>query len=182
MTDQETRRLAEPGCASPDAVLSNTITTFMRGDRQDRLTADAIETRLRDVMAGYASDPAKGDMLLQVACAQASDPLPLYRVLYKFYNRLRRFEVAGDYAARALSEAARQGGLPQDYADWTREHIAGLKPHLASQVLLALKATAFIALRSGDESGARPCLAKLAELDPEDGSGVSVVMSLADGA
>jgi hypothetical protein len=132
-------------------------------------------------MAGYAADPAKADLLLQVACAQAEDPLPLYRVLYKFYNRMRRFELARDYAARALAEAARQAGLPQSYADWTPAQLAGADPAIASQALLALKALAFISLRNGDEAGARPWLEKLGQLDPEDGSGVSVVQALAAG-
>ncbi len=149
---------------------------------QDGLTAEAVDASLREAMAGYSADPAKADLLLQVACTQAADPLPLYRVLYKFYNRMRRFDVARDYASRALAEAARQGGLAQDPAGWTRAHLAGTDPLIASQALLALKALAFIALRSGDEAGARPCLAKLAALDPEDGSGVSVVQALMEGA
>jgi hypothetical protein len=130
-------------------------------------------------MAGYAADPAKADLLLQVACAQAPDPLPLYRVLYKFYNRQRRFELARDYAARALAEAARQAGLPENCADWTPAQLAEAAPAIVSQALLALKALAFISLRNGDQAAARPWLEKLGQLDAEDGSGASVVQALA---
>lgn len=132
-------------------------------------------------MAAYAEDPAKADLLLQVACTRAANPLPLYRILYKFYNRQRRFDMAQDYAHRALAEAARQGGLALRFGDWRREDFGTVDPTMASQALLALKALAFIALRAGDEASADPFLTKLAELDPEDGSGASVVAALAAG-
>lgn len=35
-------------------------------------------------MAEYAQGPARGDFLIQYACSQAADPLPFYRVIYKF--------------------------------------------------------------------------------------------------
>jgi hypothetical protein len=106
--------------------------------------------------------------------------LPLLRVVYKFYNRQRRFDLAGTFARRALEAAARQGGLPAEPGAWTREALGAADPDLASQALLALKATAFIALRRGDPASAERPLALLARLDPEDGSGVSVVSALAE--
>lgn len=144
------------------------------------LTETAIPEAVRAALANYASDPASADLLFQVASVDAADPLPLLRTLYKFYNRQRRFDLARDYATRALAEAARQAGLQRGYAEWTREHLAKADPLVASQALLALKALAFIALRSGDKADAKPCLEKLTELDPEDGSGVSVVQALAE--
>ncbi len=139
----------------------------------------ATEDLLRQALVSYAADPIQGDFILQVACAQAADPLPLYRTLYKFYNRQRRFDLAMDFAQRALAEAVRQANLPADYSAWTRDRLAEADPLVASQALLALKAQAFITLRGGDETGASGFLEKLRELDPEDGSGVSVVLALA---
>jgi len=136
------------------------------------------ESLLAEAMAGYREDPLRGDFLIRCACAQAADPLPLLRTAYKFYNRQRRFDLAQDCAARALQEAARQAGLPTGFETWTREHLLRMDATLASQALLALKALAFIALRGGDEAAARPYLDRLVQLDPEDGSGASVVAAL----
>jgi hypothetical protein len=133
---------------------------------------------LAQAMARYREDPARGDFLIHYACLQAADPLPLQRIAYKFYNRQRRFDLAQDFARRALHEAARQAGLSPEFATWTRGLLARCDTTLASQTLLALKALAFISLRAGNEAAARPYLDRLAQLDPEDGSGASVVAAL----
>ena len=139
--------------------------------------ADAL---LAQAMAGYRADPVKGDFLLNYACTQAADPLPLYRVITKFYNRQRRFDQSQDFARRALAEAGRQCGLPDDPQTWRREHLPAWNTLPASQALLALKAMAFIALRREDRTLATRYLAVLTALDAEDGSGASVVSALAD--
>ncbi len=139
--------------------------------------ADAL---LSQAMAGYRADPVKGDFLLNYACTQAADPLPLYRVVTKFYNRQRRFEQAQDFARKALAEAGRQCGLPDDPETWRRDHLPAWDTALASHALLSLKAMAFIALRREDQALAARYLAVLTALDIEDGSGASVVSAMAD--
>lgn len=140
----------------------------------------AAETLLAQAMAEYREDPTRGDFLIHFACAPAADPLPLQRIAYKFFNRQRRFDMAQAFAQRALLEAGRQAGLPASYETWTRAHLAQADGSLSSHALLALKALAFIGLRAGDEAAARPYLDRLAQLDPEDGSGVSVIAALMD--
>ncbi len=152
----------------------------MTEDGEAEILPEAVDGLVRQAMADYRSDPVGSDFLLRYACSQAADPLPLYRVLYKFYNRQRHFEPAGEFARAALDEAARRGDLPADVADWSPEMLDDLEPGLASQVLLALKALAFIGLRGGDEAGAGRHLEILQRLDPADGSGVSVVTALAE--
>ena len=141
---------------------------------------DAAETLLSQAMADYREDPARGDFLFHCACAQVADPLPLQRIAYKFYNRQRRFDLAHDFAQCALLEAGRQAGLPIGFETWTRGDLLQAEGSLASHALLALKALAFIGLRAGNEAAARPYLDRLAQLDPEDGSGVSVISALMD--
>ena len=141
---------------------------------------DAADALLRQAMAEYGLDPERGDFLMQYACTQAADPLPLYRVIYKFYNRQRRFELAREFAIRALEEAGRQGSLPVDPEEWTLEGLSSIGDDVASHALLALKASSFIAFRQGDAAEGERFLAILSALDPEDGSGVSVVSALAD--
>ncbi len=142
---------------------------------------DDLPDTVRAALVDYASDPARADLILRVACADSADPLPLYRVLYKFYNRQRRFEIARDYATFALADAAQRAGLPADCTTWTADRLSQTDPGLASQALLAIKAQAFLALRCARPEAARPLLAALARLDPSDGSGASVVQALADG-
>lgn len=139
----------------------------------------AVAGLVREAMVEYRRDPARADFMLNYACSQTADPLSLYRVLYKFYNRQRRFDLAHDFAGRALAEAARQSGLPPEPGHWTGSALAAADPLLASQCLLALKALAFVALRRGDEAGSAVHLDHLRRLDPEDGSGASVVAALA---
>lgn len=135
---------------------------------------------LQQAMADYRLDPVRGDFLLQFACTQATDPLPLYRVIVKFYNRQRRFDQAQEFAARALAEAGRQCGLPEDPEHWRRALLPAWDTLSASQALLSLKAMAFVALRREDTATAARYLAILTTLDLEDGSGASVVSALAD--
>lgn len=140
---------------------------------------EAAETLLTQAMAEYrADDPARGDFLIHFAATQSANPLHLQRIAYKFYNRQRRFDLAHDFARCALLEAGRQAGLPAAFESWTPRHLAQADPSLASHALLALKALAFINLRAGNQAAARPYLDHLARLDPEDGSGASVVAAL----
>lgn len=132
-------------------------------------------------MALYPGDPQQADFLLAFAVTQAPNAPGLYRTLYKFYHRQRRFDLARDYAARGLEVAARLCRLPRDWRAWTAEALAAADPLPASQALLALKALAFISLRRGDEATARLILEHLARLDPTDGAGASVVAALAAG-
>lgn len=138
----------------------------------------AVETLLSEGMACYAQDPQRGDFLIHFACVQSPTTLALLRIAYKFYNRQRRFDLARDLAGRALAEAARQAGMDAHFHGWSRTAWNQHDPLLFSQALLALKALAFLALRDGMEAAARPYLDTLLRLDPEDGSGASVVEAL----
>ncbi|MDD5365656.1 MAG: hypothetical protein PHR30_09975 [Gallionellaceae bacterium] len=152
----------------------------MTDEDADDTLPGPVAAVVREAMAKYQGDPERGDFMLEYACSQSVDPLPLYRVLYKFYNRQRRFDRAYDYAGRALAGAADLCNLTGPPEAWARRHLAGADPMLASQVLLALKALSFISLRRGDEAGSERYLTTLSRLDPEDGSGVSVVTALAE--
>ncbi len=147
---------------------------------ESRLSEDTLPEPIRRALQDYARHPENADLLFQVACAQADNPLPLYRLLYKFYNRQRRFDLARDYARRALAEAARRGGLTSAPETWRASDLLGLDSTNASQLRLALKAQAFLALRAGDHAASKRPLDILLRLDPEDGSGASVVSALAD--
>lgn len=136
-----------------------------------------IDRRLRD--AAYVDAPRAETLLLD---AQHIDPecLPVYFALYKFYFYRSRLADAERIALRALETAARQGRFPAnwmvltlDAADWSDVHSP------AHFYLFSLKALAFIRLRQRRVPEARALLDKLAELDPLDQVGASVISSLA---
>jgi tetratricopeptide (TPR) repeat protein len=137
---------------------------------------------LERAMQSYA-DSQLAETLLWQAQHQAPHALPVYFSLYKFYFYKGNLEQAELAARMALLEAARQGGfnaywhgLHKDSADWADYAAA---PHF---YLFSLKALAFIRLRLGDTAESSAILAKLAELDPADSVGASVIRSIAEGA
>lgn len=141
----------------------------------------ALQELVRQGMARHLADPAGGEFIFHYALSQAPEALPLYRVLYKFCNRRRRFDAAYDFATQGLAVAARQAGLSEDWQDWTSAMVSGSDFRLGSHLLLSLKAMAFIELRRGRNDEAERLLERLARLDSSDGIGASVVAALAAG-
>lgn len=142
----------------------------------------AVDQRLTMAAASYRDATTAEVLLLD---AQSLDPtcLPVYYALYKFYFYRSRLAEAEHITMQALVAAARQAGFP---AEWQR-----LTPHSADWAatsepqhfyLFSLKALAFIRLRLGRADEARAILAKLAELDPLDTVGASVIRALATAA
>jgi len=126
-------------------------------------------------------DTAAAEKSLLEAIAAAPKCLGTYFSLYKFYFYKRRLADAERVALRALEVAAAQAGFDHN---WTR-----LSPSSAAWsnvegpqhfYLFTLKALAFIRLRSGQTGSALMVLAKLFELDPDDGVGGSVIRDLAE--
>jgi tetratricopeptide (TPR) repeat protein len=137
-----------------------------------------VDLRLTMAAATYRDAKTAEVLLLD---AQSLDPtcLPVYFALYKFYFYRSRLAEAERITLQALAAAARQAGFSEV---WQR-----LTPHTADWAatdepqhfyLFSLKALAFIRLRLGRAEEARAILAKLAELDPGDSVGASVIRAL----
>jgi|SRR5208282_4221810 len=115
--------------------------------------------------------------------ARQLDPLCLatYFALYKYYFWRRRLAEAEEAARGALAAAASVGGFP---ADWQKLNRASVDWQALDGpercYLFSLKALAFIRLRRGAMDDGRALLAKLAEIDPCDQVGASVVRGIAD--
>jgi hypothetical protein len=128
--------------------------------------------------AAAAQGAARG-ALLWTAQALSPQCLACYYALYKHHAGRREFEQAEAAARRGLAEAARQGGLPEDWR--------GVAPSAAVDFsrngpprfwLFTLKALAFIHLRSGRPEGAAELLAQIQQLDPQACTGSEVTASL----
>jgi len=125
----------------------------------------------------------EAERLLWEAHRTSPEALPVYFSLYKFYFYKGDLDNAELAACMALLAAAQQGAFNADWreltpasADWTRYDSP------AHFYLFSLKALAFIRLRQRDRGEALAILAKLAEIDPADSVGASVIRTIAEGA
>lgn len=137
---------------------------------------------LEQATQAYA-DTDEAERLLWQAHRASPDALPVYFSLYKFYFYRGDLENAELAARMALLAAAQQGAFSADWqeltadsADWTQYQAP------AHFYLFSLKALAFICLRQDKRPEAEAILGKLAEIDPADSVGASVIRSIAEGA
>ena len=137
---------------------------------------------LREAAAAYA-DTTTAEPLLWQAQALAPDCLTVYFALYKFYFYKGQLRDAERVTRLGLETAARLGGID---ADWSRlTQVSGTDWQKSDSpqhfYLFTLKALAFIRLRQGERAESRAILDKLAELDPMDRVGASVIRALVGG-
>ncbi|MGE0113789.1 MAG: hypothetical protein AB7T07_02730 [Steroidobacteraceae bacterium] len=142
-----------------------------------------INQCLQDAAVYYHADAAHAEELLLKAYAQDPDCLPVYFALYKFYFYKRRLSDAERITVTALDKAAALGGFEPDWRQLTL-HSAPWNDinHPAHFYLFSLKALAFIRLRLGHPDESHLLLEKLAQLDPHDQVGGSVIRTLAAGS
>jgi hypothetical protein len=143
-------------------------------------TSEEIDRRLRDATL---ADEERAEVLLLEARELDSGCLPVYFALYKFYFYRSRLAEAEQITLAALETAARQGGFAPDW----RELDVDTAPWSQASgpirfYLFSLKALAFIRLRRGAPDEADAILAKLAEIDPLDQVGATVIRDIAAGA
>ncbi len=137
-----------------------------------------VNALLQQGVALHASDAARARAYFRTAIETAPDVLPSYRCLFKLQNKLRDFDSAYDTASAGLAQAAAQGAMSLDWTLWTSAGLAAAPATPRRFLLHSLKALAFIELRRGNEAASARTLAKLQELDPEDGVGGSVIAAL----
>ena len=137
-----------------------------------------VNALLQQGVAVHSSDPARARAFFRTAIEVAPDVLPSYRCLFKLQNKLRDFDAAFETAVTALAQAADQAALPRSWAHWTLADLSAAPAAPRRFLLQFLKAVAFIELRRDHEDAAAQALAKLQELDPEDGAGGSVIAAL----
>lgn len=139
----------------------------------------ALDRNLQQASQELRNRPRAEALLIE---AQVRDPdcLPVYFALYKFYFYSRRLKDAERIVLAALSAAARQAGISSRWQNLTRDSAAWHETSgPAHFYLFSLKALAFIRLRLGRRKQSAQLLMKIAELDPQDTIGASVVGSLA---
>lgn len=133
------------------------------------------------VLANHADKPRAEELFKQAQQLDASC-LQTYFALYKFYFYQGRLQEAETQVLAGLAAASEQGGFPGDY------RLLAIAPKqwdmYSSEVTLfylyTLKALAFIKLRLDQSQEAEQILALLKQLDPDDLSGASVIMQLAN--
>ncbi|MEJ2645705.1 MAG: hypothetical protein P8180_12380 [Gammaproteobacteria bacterium] len=140
-----------------------------------------VDALLQQAARAY-DDSARAEALLWQARRMNPAQLEVYVALYKFYFYKRRLEEAEAVARDALDTAAGQGGFDPDWKSLARGAADWQRPDGPERVYLyTLKALGFIRLRRMDFTGGEAILDKLAELDPDDQVGGSVLRELASG-
>lgn len=141
-----------------------------------------VANLLGEAATAYAQ-PNRAEAILWSAQAMYPECLPVYFALYKFYFYKGRLHDAERATRLGLARSARQAGFDSDWhcltaltIDWTDtrgpQHF----------YLFSLKALAFICLRLGRRPESHAILSKLAQIDPSDSVGASVIRDLAAGS
>ncbi|KAB2926816.1 MAG: tetratricopeptide repeat protein [Dechloromonas sp.] len=128
-----------------------------------------VDTLLQQGVAAHFSDRALAERNFLAALSLAPDALQAHRCLVKHYNRCRQFDKALPAAGNWVATAARQAGLPDNWLLWKTA---------PGSALAALKALAFVHLRSGQPAKAEAMIERVIAMDPEDAVGGSVVAAL----
>jgi len=141
-----------------------------------------VNALLQAAVVASRTDKVRAEQLLTEAYRLDKACLQTYFALYKFYFYQARLGEAENYVLAGLEEAARQGGFPADYQSLYRDKSEW--DMYASETslfyLYTLKALAFIKLRQEQMTQGQAILTMMKALDPEDRSGASVIMALAE--
>jgi len=127
----------------------------------------------------YRTDRAAADRAFREALALDPRALATWFCLYKIHTYSGDLDAALAAAEGGLREAARQANLSPDWRTWRGDEISLEGP--GRFALYTLKALAFIRLRRDEPEAARETLERLAELDPGDVVGGSVVEAIRRG-
>jgi len=153
------------------------------GESADEYFGGSVPPAVRRLLdEAVGAPPLRVEALLWTAQASAPECLPVYYLLYKFHAGRRQFELAEKAARKGIEVAGRQAKLNND---WTQVHpgdgdFSSTGP--ARFWLFSLKALAFICLRSGRSDEARTLVGHITRLDPTQGLGGEVLLSLLDGS
>ncbi len=130
------------------------------------------------VLANHADKP-RAEQLFKQAQQLDANCLQTYFALYKFYFYQGRLREAEGEVLAGLRAAASLGGFAEDCAVLAEQGHDMYFSEPGLFYLYTLKALAFIKLRLEQDAEAERILGILRRLDPEDRSGGSVIMQLA---
>lgn len=140
----------------------------------------AVVEHLLNEAVATARQPNRAEAILWSAQAMFPECLPVYFALYKFYFHKGRLHEAERATRLGLAQAARQAGFDSDWHCLTRASVDWNDTRGPQHFyLFSLKALAFICLRLGRRSESHAILSKLAQIDPGDSVGASVIRDLA---
>lgn len=140
----------------------------------------ATNSRLQYAVAARHRDNTEAENVLWEARAEDPTCLPVYFALYKFYANSKKLDRAERAARLALAESSRQVGISADWEKLGADSHTLYDTEAGRFYLFSLKALGFIKLRRGHLQEAGAILRHLARLDPDDISGGSVVLGLAE--
>ena len=148
-----------------------------------QLSADVsvpVRQMVQQAIASYEDHDVAEDLFKQ-ALELAPAEMEIYVAFYKFYFYQKYLTEAEQVALRTLQKVADLTALPADWRSLQREFARWSNPDSPVRYYLyTMKALGFIALRQERLALAHEILDKLAELDPDDRVGGSVIKQLAN--
>ena len=142
-------------------------------------TPAVINDQLELAASHYYDDAVLAELILLQARDAAPQCLSVYFSLYKFYFYKQKLAQAEQTVLDSLQVAAELGEFTNDLETLTPTAAPWADvTHPAHFYLFSLKALAFIRLRLKRADESKQLLDKLAELDPQDQVGGSVIREL----
>lgn len=145
---------------------------------QDKVVPLAIQKLLAEPL-DVSEDWARAEQLLLTARAVLPDRVEVCIALYKLYAYSNRFDEALALIASVLEVTATRQGFSADWSLLEGNTFTQAEINLDTRAYLyTLKAMAFVRLRQGAVQLAQDILLKLAQLDPKDHVGSSVLLDI----
>lgn len=139
------------------------------------------EVLMQNAAEAYPSNET--DEILQDLHSRLPDNLVIIVALYRFYYYQHRYQEALEIAQKSLDISSEKMGLKVEWKELTECRLGMgvfVSMGMVRFYMLALKASAFLLLRTGDIEDAYERLAKIVELDPADQFGASFLLHMAE--
>lgn len=143
-------------------------------------SSNRTDAALQQVIACY-DDTEQAEKILLDRLEESDHELGTYIAIFKFYFYKKHFGNAKHYAYETLDRASKEGGFSRNWEELDRSIFQENSEESPQRVYLyTLKALSFIYLRLEMFDISTNILGKLAELDPQDVVGWSVIQAVAD--
>lgn len=158
---------------------------FLDYENHDLYFDDPLSTEdevlLKNAAEVYPSKET--EVILLDLHSRLPDNLIVIVALYRFYYYQHRYEDALEIASKSLEISATKMGLRVDWSELTESRMGMgvfISMGMVRFYMLALKASAFLYMRTGKIEKAYERLAKIVELDPADQFGAGFLLRMAE--
>lgn len=139
------------------------------------------ETKLKEAAEAYPSKET--EIILKELHTRLPENLVIIVALYRFYYYQHRYQEALEIADKSLGISAAKLDIRVDWSELTESRLGMgvfISMGMVRFYMLALKASAYLLMRTGDLENAYQRLSKIVELDPSDQFGAAFLFNMAE--